>query len=92
MNAFPGTQNTLGEFPVENYHNSPKKIDAHDPLYVRTEKTHFPSDEKLKVPPIVFLAFRKAIPDVTIRLSFLPENWRKKVGDGDVLVLLNTEN
>ena len=81
MNAFRAHK-TPREFPVEIILNN-KKIDAHDPLYVRTEKTAFPSDEKAQEFTIVFSWPSEGDPDVTIRLSFFAGKLEKKVGDGD---------
>ncbi len=68
-----------------------QEVKAHDPLYVRTEKTAFPNDPKAKsFDPITFdwpiserdVNFGKTESQVIINMSQLPEEFRPSIGSG----------
>jgi hypothetical protein len=70
-----------------------KEISAIDPLYVRTEKTEFPDDQKaIEFPEVVFdwpILDPKVVNElgtnkskIRVRLTLLPEDWRSYVGSG----------
>ena len=63
------------------------EVKAIDPLYLRTDKTNFPEDitanayDDITVPWPVNDSDGKSS-EITIKTSLLPEEWRKKQGDG----------